>query len=109
MLIRAELEAIRARPRVSALGPARTRTAIGLVEATAVDEVAVEAITDAEARRAGAGSRDELLARLARHPERPLLCGDRHTCRSTRRRRGDTVSPCPAARFTSSPSCTSPT
>jgi hypothetical protein len=51
----------------------RMRTAIGLVEVTAVDEVAVEAISEAEARRAGAGSRDELLARLSRHPERPVF------------------------------------
>ncbi len=48
------------------------RTAIGLVEVTSVDEVAVEAITDADARRAGASSRPELLARLAGHPDRPI-------------------------------------
>jgi len=49
------------------------RTRIGLVAAIAVDEVAVEAISDTEARRAGAGSRDELLAQLARHPDRPVF------------------------------------
>ena len=49
------------------------RTAIGLVEATAVDVIAVGAISDPEARRAGAGSREELLAGLARHPERPVF------------------------------------
>lgn len=83
MLIRrAELDAIRAgrldlafrrwdRPRLRV--GTQMRTAIGLVEATAVEEVAVEAISDAEARRAGAGSRDELVAGLARHPERPVF------------------------------------
>lgn len=83
MLIRApELEAIRAghvdlafrrwqRPRLRV--GTRMRTAIGLIEATAVDEVPIEAIGDAEARRAGAGSRDELVARLDRHPERPIF------------------------------------
>jgi hypothetical protein len=83
MLIRpAELEAIRAgrvdlafrrwdRPRV--LAGTRMRTAIGLVEATSVDEVAAEAISDRDAHRAGARTRDELLAGLARHPERPVF------------------------------------
>ena len=83
MLIRAaELEAIRTervdlafrrwdRPRV--LPGTRMRTAIGLVEVTSVDEVAVEAIADRDARRAGAGTRAELLAGLARHPERPVF------------------------------------
>ena len=83
MLIRAaELEAIRAgrvdlafrrwdRPRLRV--GTRMRTAIGLVEVTAVDEVAADAISDAEVRRAGAGSRDELLALLARHPQRPVF------------------------------------
>jgi hypothetical protein len=80
VLIRpAELEAIRAghtdlafrrwdRPRL--LVGTRMRTAIGLVEVTSVDEVAVGAITEAEARRAGATSVDELLTRLAGHPDR---------------------------------------
>ena len=49
------------------------RTGIGLVEATAVDVIAVEAISDAEARRAGAASREELLAGLARHPQSPVF------------------------------------
>ncbi len=82
MLIRAaELDAIHAgrvdlafrrwdRPRLRA--GTRMRTAIGLVEATVVEEVVIDAISDAEAHRAGAGSRDELLARLARHPDRPV-------------------------------------
>jgi hypothetical protein len=51
----------------------RMRTAIGLVEATDVDEIAAEAIGEAEARRAGASSRDELLARLARRPDDPIF------------------------------------
>ncbi len=83
MLIRrAELEAILAgridlafrrwdRPRLRA--GTQMRTAIGLVEVTAVDEVAITAIGEAEARRAGADSRDELLGRLARHPERRVF------------------------------------
>jgi hypothetical protein len=83
MLIRpAELDAIRAgrvdlafrrwdRPRLRV--GTRMRTAIGLVEATAVAVVAVEAISDAEARRAGAASREELLAGLARYPQRPVF------------------------------------
>lgn len=83
MLLRAaELNAIRAgrvdlafrrwdRPRLRV--GTRMRTAIGLVEATVVEEIAVEAISEAEARRAGAGSRDELLARLARRPEHPIF------------------------------------
>ena len=82
MLIRAaELDAIRAgeidlafrrwdRPRLRV--GTRMRTAIGLVEVTAVDEVAVETIDEAAARRAGAASRERLLAGLARHPERPV-------------------------------------
>lgn len=82
MLIRrAELEAILAgridlafrrwdRPRLRAGTQMRT---IGLVEVTAVDEVAITAIGEAEARRAGAGSRDELLGRLARHSERRVF------------------------------------
>ncbi len=67
------------RPRLQALGPAAAtgrdavRTGIGLVEATAVDVIAVEAISDAEARRAGAASREELLAGLARHPQSPVF------------------------------------
>jgi hypothetical protein len=83
MLIRAaELEGIRAgrvdlafrrwdRPRV--LAGTRMRTAIGLVEAASVDEVAAEAISARDAHRAGAATLDELLAWLARHPERPVF------------------------------------
>lgn len=82
MLIRpAELESIRAgqidlafrrwdRPRLR-LGT-RMRTAIGLVEVTSVDEVAIEEITDAEAARAGATSRQELLVRLTTHADRSV-------------------------------------
>ena len=83
MLIRAaELEGIRAgrvdlafrrwdRPRV--LAGTRMRTAIGLVEATSVEEVAAEAISARDAHRAGAATLDELLAGLAHHPERPVF------------------------------------
>jgi hypothetical protein len=83
VLIRAaELQAIRTgrvdlafrrweRPRLRV--GTRMRTAVGLVEVTTVDEVAAEAISDAEARRAGAGSGVELLAGLARHAERPVF------------------------------------
>ncbi len=83
MLLRAaELDAIRAaqidlafrrwdRPRLNV--GTKMRTAIGLVEVTAVDEVALDAITDAEARRAGVASRDELVTRLDRHAERPVF------------------------------------
>jgi len=83
MLIRpAELEAIRAgridlafrrweRPRL--LVGTRMRTAIGLVEVTAVDRVAVRGISAEDARRAGAGSRRELLAGLERRGERPIF------------------------------------
>jgi hypothetical protein len=71
----AELEAIRAgridlafrrweRPRL--LAGTRMRTAVGLVEVTAVREVALEQISERQARRAGARSRDELVARLAK-------------------------------------------
>ena len=83
MLIRpAELEAIRDgrvdlafrrwdRPRL--LVGTRMRTAIGLIEVTAVDRVAVKEIRAEDARRAGAGSRRELLAGLARRTERPVF------------------------------------
>ena len=81
LLRRAELEAIRAgeidlafrrweRPRLRA--GTHMRTAIGLVEVTAVEPVALESIADDEARRAGATSRDELLARLEKNAERPV-------------------------------------
>jgi hypothetical protein len=82
LFCRDELNAIRAgsidlafrrwdRPRLRV--GARMRTAIGLVEVTAVDEVGADAIGEGEARRAGAGSRAELLARLTAHAERPLF------------------------------------
>ena len=83
MLLRqAELAAIRAgaidlafrrwdRPRLRT--GTKMRTAIGLVEVTSVEPIAPDAITDHDARRAGAPSRAELLARLERkHPERPV-------------------------------------
>jgi hypothetical protein len=59
------------RPRLRA--GTRMRTVIGLVEATAVDRVAAADITDADARRAGFEVREELLRRLAAHPERPVF------------------------------------
>lgn len=46
------------------------RTAVGLIEVTAVDEVRAADVTDSEARRAGAGSRSELLDRLAKRSGR---------------------------------------
>jgi hypothetical protein len=79
----AELEAIRAgridlafrrwdRPRL--LAGTQMRTAVGLVEVLAVDKIAVERISERQARRAGAGSRDELLARLAKaRAEQPVF------------------------------------
>ena len=82
MLIRpAELDAIRwgrvdlafrrwERPRLRV--GTRIRTAIGLVEVTAVDRIAVKGISAEDARRAGAASRQELLAGLARRAERPV-------------------------------------
>ncbi len=70
---RAELDAIRAgevdlavrrwdraRLRVGT----RMRTAVGVIEVTAVDEVRAVAVTDSEARRAGAASRADLFDRL---------------------------------------------
>ena len=81
MMIRpAELAAIRAgtidlafrrwaRPRV--VVGTRMRTGIGLVEVTAVDEVDPAAITDDEARRAGATSRGAIVRGLAARAEHP--------------------------------------
>ena len=86
MLIRpAELERIRGgevdlafrrwdRPRL--LVGTRMRTAIGLVEVTSVEEVALDAVTDDEAVRAGAGSRDDLLDRLDRASRRGPWTGE---------------------------------
>jgi len=83
MLMRpAELEAIRAgevdlafrrwdRPRLR-IGT-QMRTLIGLVEVTSVDKVVVAAITEEEARRAGAVTRAELLARLDNRADRPVF------------------------------------
>jgi hypothetical protein len=73
LLRRAELEAIKigeidlafrrwSQPRLRT--GTKMRTAVGLVEVTAVEPIALDAITDDDARRAGAGSREELLARL---------------------------------------------
>ena len=82
MLIRpAELDAIRSgrvdlafrrweRPRLRV--GTRMRTAIGLVEVTAVDRIALEGISAEDARRAGAASRQALLAGLASRAERPV-------------------------------------
>ena len=83
MLFRmAELRAIRAgeidlafrrweRPRLRK--GTHMRTAIGLVEVTAVEPIAAESISAGEARRAGAGSREELLARLdKKNPDQPI-------------------------------------
>jgi hypothetical protein len=76
MLLRqAELHAIRAgdidlafrrweRPRLRA--GTKMRTAIGLVEVTAVERIAPSRISERQARRAGAATRAELLARLDR-------------------------------------------
>jgi hypothetical protein len=82
VLIRAaELEAIRRgavdlafrrwdRPRLRV--GTKMRTAVGLVEVVAVHKVPAAAITAAEARRAGAGSRTELLKFLANRPDRAI-------------------------------------
>ncbi len=59
------------RPRL--LVGTRMRTAIGLVEVTSVDEVADDAIGEDDARRAGSASLDELLAFLAKRPDRPVF------------------------------------
>jgi exonuclease VII large subunit len=75
LLRRAELDAIRTgeidlafrrweRPRLRT--GTLMRTAIGLVEVTAVERIAPARISDRQARRAGAANRAELLARLDR-------------------------------------------
>lgn len=51
----------------------RMRTQVGLVEVTSVDETTVDAITAADARRAGSSSVEELVAFLHQHPERPVF------------------------------------
>jgi hypothetical protein len=83
VLIRpAELAAIRAgavdlafrrwdRPRLRV--GTRIRTPIGLVEVTAVEEVALESITDAQAHRAGAASLEAVVTMLARRPDSPIF------------------------------------
>ena len=83
MLFRAaELRAIRAgeidlafrrweRPRLNT--GTHMRTAIGLVEVSAVDPITAESITPGDARRAGAGTCEELIARLdKKHPDQPI-------------------------------------
>ena len=83
MLLRqAELEAIRhgeidlafrrwERPRLRT--GTLMRTAIGLVEVTAVERIAPARISERQARRAGARSREEILERLdRRNPGRPV-------------------------------------
>lgn len=81
ILRRAELDAIRAgevdlafrrwdRPRLK-LGTGM-RTAIGIVEVTSVEQVALEEITEAEALRAGARSRDRLVRQLEARNDRPI-------------------------------------
>jgi hypothetical protein len=59
------------RPRLRA--GTQMRTAIGLVEVTAVEPVAVEQIGAGDARRAGAGTCEELIARLdKRNADQPI-------------------------------------
>jgi hypothetical protein len=55
------------RPSVKAGG--RLRTSVGELNIVAVDRIAEDAITDADARRAGAASRAELIKRWARKTE----------------------------------------
>ena len=55
------------RPSVKAGG--RQRTPVGELAIDAVDEVAVDEITEADARRAGYADRAELMTELARRPE----------------------------------------
>lgn len=81
MLIRpAELEAIRRGEidlafrrwdRARLLPGTKMRTAIGLVEVTSVEQVAVSSLTAADARRAGSPSKAALLALLEPRADRP--------------------------------------
>ena len=82
MIRPAELRAIKAgevdlalrrwdRPRV--VVGTRMRTAVGLLEVTSVDQVEVEDLTDDDARRAGAASRQALVDALAARPDRPVF------------------------------------
>jgi hypothetical protein len=50
----------------------RQRTPVGELAIDAVDEVAVDDLTEADARRAGYADLDEVLAELARHPDGTL-------------------------------------
>lgn len=50
----------------------RMRTRIGLVEVTSLDRVAESRITAKDAKRAGAASKDALLALLAGRPDDPI-------------------------------------
>lgn len=59
------------RPRV--VVGTRMRTAVGLVEVTSVQPVDESTITEDDARRAGAASRDALLRGLAGRPDRPVF------------------------------------
>ena len=59
------------RPRV--VVGTRMRTAVGLIEVTSVDPVDETAITDDDARRAGAGSLDALRRGLAARADRPVF------------------------------------
>ena len=58
------------RPAAKAGG--RQRTPVAELAIDAVDEVAVDDLTEADARRAGYADLDELLAELARHPDGTL-------------------------------------
>lgn len=51
----------------------RMRTPVGLVEVTSVEVVDESAVTEDDARRAGAASRDALLGGLADRADRPLF------------------------------------
>ena len=59
------------RPRL--LVGTRMRTPAGLVEVTSVDEVDIDAVTDADATRAGAATLESLKAGLARNADRPVF------------------------------------
>lgn len=58
--------------RANVLLGTRQRTHVGVIEVTSMDEVELEAITDADARLAGATDRLELLRELERHPDGTL-------------------------------------
>jgi hypothetical protein len=50
----------------------KMRTAVGLVEVTAVDQITERSLTAAQARRAGAPTLAALRQGLAQHPDRPV-------------------------------------